>query len=101
MNKKFQTILVVGASRGVGAAVSEHIMSYTAELITVSRSPTNFGNWIEADISTQAGIEAVKILLANMLQQILPKVLQVIEVKSFRLCSAIDFSKDYFRQQYL
>ncbi len=65
MNNKFQKILVVGASRGVGAAVSEHIMSFTTELITVSRSPANFGNWIEADISTKAGIEIVNHAVGN------------------------------------
>lgn len=65
MNNKFQKILVVGASRGVGAAVSEHMMPYTTELITVSRSPANFGNWIEADISTKTGIETVNRAVAN------------------------------------
>ncbi len=65
MNKKFQKILVVGASRGVGAAVSQHLTSYTIELITVSRSPANYGNWVEADISNQAGIETVKLAVAN------------------------------------
>ena len=65
MNNKFQKILVVGASRGVGAAVSEHIMPRTNELITVSRSPSDFGNWIEADISTKAGIETVSRAIGN------------------------------------
>lgn len=65
MNHKFQKILVVGASRGVGAAVSEHMISCTNKLITVSRSPANFGNWIEADISTKAGIEIVKRAVGN------------------------------------
>ncbi|WP_019507091.1 SDR family oxidoreductase [Pleurocapsa sp. PCC 7319] len=65
MARKFQKILVVGASRGIGAAVSEHILSSTTELITVSRSRANFGNWIEADISTKAGIETVKLAVGN------------------------------------
>ena len=65
MNKKFQKILVFGASRGVGAAVSEHLMSYTIELITVSRSTASFGNWIAADISTKVGIETVKRAVGN------------------------------------
>ena len=65
MSNKFQKILVVGASRGVGAAVSEHIMPYTTELVTVSRSPANFGNWIEADISTKAGIKTVNRAIGN------------------------------------
>ncbi|MEM9510180.1 MAG: SDR family NAD(P)-dependent oxidoreductase, partial [Cyanobacteria bacterium P01_E01_bin.35] len=65
MNQKFKKILVVGASRGVGAAVSEHIMPHTKELITVSRSPANFGNWVAADISTHLGIEVVSQAVGN------------------------------------
>ena len=42
----------------------------------------------------------VTILLANVLQQILHKVLSMTKVKIFRYCSTINFSKDYFRQQY-
>lgn len=71
MDKKFQKIIVVGASRGVGAAVSEHMDSCTSELITVSRSPSNFGNWIEADISTKAGIETVTRAVENSLDALL------------------------------
>ena len=56
----FNRIVVVGASRGVGAAVAEHLVPHTTELIGVSRSPANFGRWIEADISTKGGIEAVR-----------------------------------------
>lgn len=33
MNNKFQKIVVVGASRGVGAAVSEHIMPFAVTVI--------------------------------------------------------------------
>ena len=57
---EFNRIVVVGASRGVGAAIAEHLVSCTTELITVSRSPAVCGNWVEADISTKGGIEAVK-----------------------------------------
>ncbi len=65
MKRKFQKIVVVGASRGVGAAVSKHIMPLTTELIAVSRSPAYFGNWIEADISIKAGIETVNSAVGN------------------------------------
>lgn len=57
---EFNRIVVVGASRGVGAAIAEHLVSRTTELIGVSRSPANLGRWIEADISTKPGIEAVR-----------------------------------------
>ncbi|MDJ0691333.1 MAG: transposase family protein [Xenococcaceae cyanobacterium MO_188.B32] len=46
------------------------------------------------------GIATDVILLANVLQTILHKVLLMIKVKIFRYCNTINFSKDYFRQQY-
>lgn len=46
LKNNFNKVVVVGASRGVGAAVAEHILPRTTELITVSRSPSNLGNWI-------------------------------------------------------
>ena len=55
----FNNLIVVGASRGVGAAVAEHLVSRTNRLITVSRSASNFGEWVKADISTKQGIEIV------------------------------------------
>ena len=61
----FNRIVVVGASRGVGAAIAEHLLSRTTELITVSRSPAVCGNWVEADISTKGGIEAVRNAIDN------------------------------------
>lgn len=65
MKSQFKKIVVVGASRGVGAAVAEHMMSRTEQLITISRSPANFGNWVQADISTQIGIETVSCAVGN------------------------------------
>ena len=65
MKSHFHKVVVVGASRGVGAAVAEHVMPRTTELITVSRSPSSFGKWIEADISTKVGIETVNRAVAN------------------------------------
>jgi 3-oxoacyl-[acyl-carrier protein] reductase len=59
LKNNFQKIVVVGASRGIGAAVAEHMISQTSELFTVSRSPSSCGNWIEADISTKIGIKNV------------------------------------------
>lgn len=59
-------VVVVGASRGVGAAVAEHLLPRTTELIGVSRSPANFGRWIEADVSTKGGIEAVRDAIGNL-----------------------------------
>jgi len=56
---KFERVLVVGASRGIGAAVAGHLVSRTVKLFTVSRTPSNIGNWIEADVSNILGIEKI------------------------------------------
>lgn len=64
-NYRADKVVVVGASRGIGYAVAQHIMPYTRELITVSRSPSTVGRWVEADISTKAGIKQVTHAVGN------------------------------------
>lgn len=59
METQFNTLVIVGASRGIGAAVSEHLISQTKRLITVSRSPSQLGEWVQADVSTQVGINTI------------------------------------------
>ena len=54
-----KTILVAGASRGIGLAVAEHLASQGNRLLTVSRTPSPFGDWIQADLSNLEGIETV------------------------------------------
>ena len=56
----FDNLIVVGASRGVGTAVSEHLISRTNRLIAVSRSASPVGEWVKADISTKQGVEIVR-----------------------------------------
>ena len=63
-NNYFNQIIVVGASRGVGAAVAEHILPRTKKLITVSRT-TSIADWIEADVSTKAGIVKISKAVGN------------------------------------
>ncbi|MGB6296811.1 MAG: SDR family oxidoreductase [Rivularia sp. (in: cyanobacteria)] len=67
LNNIYNNLIVVGASRGVGAAVAEHLASRTNRLISVSRSPSNFGEWVKADISTRQGIEIVSNALGDRL----------------------------------
>jgi 3-oxoacyl-[acyl-carrier protein] reductase len=55
----FKTILVAGASRGIGLAVAEHLASRTDRLLTVSRTETAIGEWIQADLSNLVGVETV------------------------------------------
>ncbi|MEM8722747.1 MAG: SDR family NAD(P)-dependent oxidoreductase [Cyanobacteria bacterium P01_G01_bin.39] len=57
--------VVVGASRGIGAAVAHHIEPRTRKLLTVSRTPSSCGQWIQADISAKSGIERVQSAVAD------------------------------------
>lgn len=55
----FTTIVIAGASRGIGLAVAEHLAPKTDRLLCVSRTPAPIGEWIEADLSTLSGVEKV------------------------------------------
>jgi len=55
MNTKKQ-ILVVGSSRGIGAEILKYFLDLGHDVIGVSRSQSLGCEWIEADISTSAGI---------------------------------------------
>lgn len=56
---RFNTIVVAGASRGIGLAVADHLAPVTARLLTVSRSRSPIGEWVAADLSSLADVEAV------------------------------------------
>ncbi|WP_338461058.1 SDR family NAD(P)-dependent oxidoreductase [Synechococcus elongatus IITB7] len=55
----FKTILVAGASRGIGLAVAEHLINQCDRLVAVSRTAAPVGEWIQADLSELAGIKTV------------------------------------------
>jgi 3-oxoacyl-[acyl-carrier protein] reductase len=59
MKSEKRQILVVGASRGIGAAVAQHFSQKGENVISVSRSQPIAGEWIQADISTTEGIQSV------------------------------------------
>ncbi|MEM9242317.1 MAG: SDR family oxidoreductase [Pseudomonadota bacterium] len=52
--------VVIGGSRGIGAATAEHLVEQGHEVLSVSRTPAAAGEWVEADVSTDAGILAVR-----------------------------------------
>jgi 3-oxoacyl-[acyl-carrier protein] reductase len=55
----FETIVVAGASRGIGFAVAENLESQTDRLLAVSRTPAPVGEWIQADLSELGGVKTV------------------------------------------
>lgn len=55
----FKTVLVAGASRGIGLAVAEHLVDQCDRLLAVSRTAAPVGEWVQADLSDLAGIETI------------------------------------------
>jgi 3-oxoacyl-[acyl-carrier protein] reductase len=55
----FKTVLVAGASRGIGLAVADHLIDQCDRLLAVSRTVAPVGEWVQADLSDLAGIETV------------------------------------------
>ncbi|AFY62142.1 SDR family oxidoreductase [Synechococcus sp. PCC 6312] len=58
-------ILVVGASRGIGAAVAEYFVQQGDDVVCISRSQSTLGRWIQGDISTATGITSVVAEIGN------------------------------------
>ena len=54
---KYGTVIIFGASSGIGLAVSQYLEDKCEEIITVSRRPSNIGNWIKTDVSKTEEIE--------------------------------------------
>ena len=65
MTQDPKTVVVVGASRGIGAAVAQHFASHGHEVWSVSRSPAVVGQWIQTDISGPEGVGAIAATLGD------------------------------------
>jgi len=59
MSAPRRTFLLVGASRGIGAAAAAHLVGQGATVLGVSRTPAAAGEWIEADVAESAGLERI------------------------------------------
>lgn len=59
------TVVVVGASRGIGAAVAEHFSERAKRVVGVSRSKAVAGDWVQADLSSLDGIAKVANAVGN------------------------------------
>lgn len=51
--------LIVGGSRGIGAAAARHLEGRGDDVLAVSRSAAKAGTWIAADVATGTGLDAV------------------------------------------
>ena len=61
----FKTVLVAGASRGIGLAVAEHLAPQCDRLVAISRTAAPVGEWIPADLSHLTGVEMVAEAIAD------------------------------------
>jgi 3-oxoacyl-[acyl-carrier protein] reductase len=60
-----KSLLIVGASRGIGAAVAQHLYTQGHTIYAVSRTPPQVGEWITADVSQSEGIEKIVNAVGN------------------------------------
>ncbi len=60
-----QTFLLIGGSRGIGLAAAEHFIRQGHELFCVSRGRSPYGTWIDADVSTDAGLDRIASILGD------------------------------------
>ncbi len=65
MADQIKNFVIVGASRGIGAEVANHLDTNGNKIYTISRSKSSVGIWIQADISTTEGINKIKQIIGS------------------------------------
>lgn len=55
----YGTVVIFGASSGIGLATAEHLADKCKEIITVSRRESKVGRWIKTDLTNIADIDAL------------------------------------------
>lgn len=62
MRKRY---LVVGASKGIGEALTQRLDADGHDVLGVSRTPASCKNWLQADVTTDLGLDAITTHLAG------------------------------------
>lgn len=62
---KYGTVIIFGASSGIGLATAEHLADKCKEIITVSRRESKIGQWIKTDLTKRSDINALAHQLAG------------------------------------
>ncbi len=62
MNRNY---VLIGGSRGIGQAVAQHLVANGDNVLSVSRSESRYGTWVQADVTTDAGVEYIKAQLGD------------------------------------
>lgn len=60
-----KTYIVVGASKGIGEALTQELEAGNHHVISVSRTPANCSHWLQSDVTTDDGIDAIVTHLAG------------------------------------
>ena len=55
-----RTYVLIGGSRGIGQAVAQQLVANGDKVLSVSRSESKHGTWVQADVTTDAGVDHIK-----------------------------------------
>ncbi len=64
--EKRRTVVLAGASGGIGAALARHLHAKGDHVIAACRTPPPCGDWVAADLLAPAGLDAVAEKVADL-----------------------------------